>query len=377
MVTLNFIYCSRAGDDDDSKVTLQDSLNTFAEILIDGNAGANDISASVIQDSRELPGNIIAAVGGFVVHYIQSGDWTYWQLGKNASCGYEEGDMRSSVRFCNISGLAQLETREVIIADTGNHCLRQFDYKTSNVTPYAGICSNGSLGYETTCEWADGPLENATFCSPKTLQYIESRQTILVLDSRKDTNESVILAIDRNTSTISTLFKADYLINDFHYHELVNMIVVAPSDGSLLRVDLNGDNSTAHNIFATAGNKLHCTSSLYSNPLLVKHMKAEQFIEVNGLYIVLDRNLQDVLLLDPVNDIYIPLRMYVDAPFGTEISEPKAIAYVDGELFIGNKVSFSPFYKTTEKLQINRVKMSVSPNFIIDQTCLQTCCDGE
>ena len=364
--------------EDSSKVVIQSRLESFFIQPINDNVTyRQEFSASVIQEDRKNPGNIIAAFEGQLVFFWGDGTPRHI-IGTHPQCGFREGGL-SEVQFCNISGLAQLESPEIIIADTGNHCLRKYDLLNWNITSYGGECSNDtSLNNSTNCQWTDGPLNSTSFCSPSTLQYVQSQKQILVLDTKESTNESAILVIDHDNVTISTLYKADFVINDFKYHEKDNTLILASVNGSLLRVSLSEEYPMVEDIFADAGFRNHCSASInYNNVLWVKSMKAKRFMEINGLYVVSDANSRDVLLLDPHNDIYVPLSLQIKDSFATSITDPVSLAYVDSYLYISNTLIITPSLESDRQLQINRVAMSVSPNYTVPDHCFLGCCEGE
>jgi hypothetical protein len=107
--------------------------------------------------------------------------------GINGRAGYYDGSGDVSL-FNKPKGIAILSNTAVnllIIADTGNHCIRSVDLETGFVSTYAGICGQGGK--------RDGDGRKALFESPVSLGVDSRLGMVAVLD-----NSGSIRVVQRN-----------------------------------------------------------------------------------------------------------------------------------------------------------------------------------
>ena len=104
--------------------------------------------------------------------------------------------MGQNAQFDEITGFAQVNSNQVLIADHGNNCIRMVNRQQRNATTAAGQCRNSG--------WKDGRLIESKFDQPyNILRY--TNQTFLVTDH----NNHAIREINLQSGLVSTLLKTE------------------------------------------------------------------------------------------------------------------------------------------------------------------------
>ena len=92
---------------------------------------------------RNRPGSLLYTENTALMTY--DGTTTHLIAGSSTQSGYREG-VGAEARFYYIPGFAQISEKLVVVADSGNHCLRLINRSTNKTSVFSGQCE--SPGYQ-------------------------------------------------------------------------------------------------------------------------------------------------------------------------------------------------------------------------------------
>jgi serine/threonine protein kinase len=121
---------------------------------------------------------VVVALEDVFEYWLVSLAGTISRLAGNANIGnggYVDG-VGGDARFNYVGGVAPLNTSMLVVADTGNHCIRLITYPGGEVTSLAGRCGPYTGN-------ADGTGTNALFFYPGGVAVIPSNSVIVVADT--------------------------------------------------------------------------------------------------------------------------------------------------------------------------------------------------
>ena len=108
--------------------------------------------------------------------------------------GYVEG-IGTNARYDGVSGFVQLNAEEVVVADSGNYCLRLLKRSNGQTSTFAGSCTNqGNV---------DGSFTSARFERIRDIVYHTGRNSLFIIDA----DNRAIRELDIATQTVSTLIQ--------------------------------------------------------------------------------------------------------------------------------------------------------------------------
>ena len=251
-----------------------------------------------------VPGNIL--LGGFSDLRTSNGTDISGVAGHPSMYGYQEG-VGENAQFYGISGIGQITTTKVVVADSYNKCLRMIDRTTRSTSQFSGLCGN----------------DDSLFMKPTDLKLdLKNGSQLLVADDEGD-----VRAVDVGTGSISTF---------------------AESNFSCSVKGLTQDK--AGNVFLTCGNKIYmisyCTrrftviSGADSNGFTDGSLVDARFYLPQNLFFVANYTL---LVADRLN---YKLR-WIDLSAGTVASsnacrgandycKPSSLLLTDDALFLGS-----------------------------------------
>lgn len=147
-----------------------------------------------IESDAFTDGNILFSDGSSVK--TTDGVTTYLISGSDSDNGYREGQGQRS-RFHHIAGFIQIQSDQVVLVDSDNHCFRHLNRVSNQTSHYLGNCTN--QGYQ------DG--ERPLFDEPHAIIRDSQNATFLIIVDEGNNALRVINALTNNTRTLIRSFK--------------------------------------------------------------------------------------------------------------------------------------------------------------------------
>lgn len=342
---------------------LGSKLTTFAWFnLHEYQDGDRNIYIHSIQADEWIPGNILATIGSALYTISSSGD-SELLTGSIQGQGYQNGHDYDAL-FNKTAGILQLNGgREVIISDYWNSCLRKLDRLTQEVSTFAGECDvdygTDEKGVPYCGSRRDGLTGAAIFCNVVRLRYREAENTILVLDMAQ--HETVIRAINLNTSQVSTIFSnLTFHARDFldDVEEDTFTFTVAPGILQVDRITREGK------WLAGCGNSSFSGVCASDDRRDISMILPHGLIKKHGIYIVSDFFGNEVYIVNSENGNYAKVCHDTDGQRLFAIDHPAAVEIVGDHLYIGQHVytvdSYVHDYIATRFIKIYKVKLEVT-----------------
>eukprot|EP00397_Hematodinium_sp_SG-2012_P014676 GEMP01014929.1.p1 GENE.GEMP01014929.1~~GEMP01014929.1.p1 ORF type:complete len:421 (+),score=130.63 GEMP01014929.1:395-1657(+) len=133
---------------------------------------------------------IVSDSGNHCIRIISAKNASTWTVAGNGERGYCDGASRKA-QFADPRGCVVSLCGDIFVADRGNHCIRKIDARTRVVSTVAGLGKRG---------WRDGPVKEALFNDPGDIT-IDAHGFICVAD----TGNNCIRQINESTGHVVTI----------------------------------------------------------------------------------------------------------------------------------------------------------------------------
>lgn len=327
------------------------------------------VVTTIVEDSYK-EGNVLVGVGSAVYTVDSSGDHELIagrlgntdnrpQADKLGIDGMYWNSMDWMGSYDNVGstvlnlthGLAQLPDGKLIISDFNHGCLRVVDRGSGLpvISTLAGQCEVRSSKF---CTFEDGLFNEAKFCYPTRLIYVEEGNIVMVLDESK--NGSFIRVLNMTTQETATLsFGSQSIVGrDMFYRKMTESIdVLVATNYSLLRL-IYEFNEVNPKVVCLIGDDVDCETK---RPQVMGNEMFHSMAVDGDLVALVDRSPDmesNVYLYDLKNNRLSNLCDYIDlfCPY-----RAASVAFIGGYLYVGESIRY-----TTGDITITRIEYRIS-----------------